>query len=334
MGENAGEVKHLIRPSSRPFLRFVVDENAGDRSLGHVLRTRYGMSRTLLRRLRRTGHFEVDGAATELDGLVKPGQAVAVYLPTDQDDGIAPEPLPLHVVFEDDHLIVVDKPAGILVHPSGPVLTGTLANGVAYHLVSKGEANMAGPVTRLDRLTSGLVLFAKHPHAHYRCSRAMQSGALQRKYLALAEGLIDEQHGQIDAPIGRIPGELSRRAVNPNGQSALTHFKVIERFHSVPTVQAATLLELTLITGRTHQIRVHLSHIGHPIVGDALYGRTIPGRCERQALHAFWVHMHHPIDQRPLTWVSPLPSDIQALLEPTPLLGPMEGSGELYWNLD
>lgn len=319
----------MSHPHRRPFLTFVVEPSFAEQPLYRVLRSRFGMSRTLLGRLRREGRCEVDGTSTELSIVLQPGSRVALYLPENWGDRVAPEPLPLHVIFEDDDLLVIDKPADLLVHPSGPVLSGTLANGAAHYLLSRGERLGAGPVTRLDKQTSGIVLFAKHPHAHYRMMRAMQNGALQRKYLAIVEGHMEVPEGQINAPIGRVPGHLTRRRVSADGQPAITRFKVVQRLQGVPTVDRATLVELTLLTGRTHQIRVHLAHIGHPIVGDVLYGRTIPGLCERQALHAHWLHVHHPIDGRPHTWVSTLPNEMQELLDAaaTNDQGSREGSG-------
>lgn len=304
----------MSHPQRRPFLTFTVESFFAGQTLHNVLRTHFGMSRTLLGRLRREGRCEVDGAVAGLNTVLRPGVNVALYLSGHRDGGVSPEPMPLRVIFEDDHLLVVEKPAGVLVHPSGPVLSGTLANGVAHYLRSRGESSAAGPVTRLDKDTSGLVLFAKHPHAHHRLMRAMQNGGLQRKYLAIVEGHLEASEGQIDAPIARIPGQLTRRCVSAGGQPATTRFQVIGRWQGLPEIEHATLVEVTLLTGRTHQIRVHFAHIGHPIVGDVLYGRAIPGLCERQALHAHWLHVHHPISGRPYTWVSSLPNDMQPLL--------------------
>lgn len=307
----------MSQPLRRPFLSFTVGTSSAEQTLRYVLRTQFGMSRALLGRLRREGRCEVNGVSVDFDIVLQPGDNVALYLLSLRGNGVSPEPLPLQVTFEDDHLLVIDKPAGMLVHPSGPVLSGTLANGVAHYLLSRGENRAAGPVTRLDKDTSGIVLYAKHPYIHHRLIRAIQHGALQRKYLAIVEGHLESPEGEIDAPIARVPGQLTRRCVSPDGQPARTRFQVLQRLQGVPGVERATLVELTLLTGRTHQIRVHLAHIGHPVLGDALYGRVIPGWCERQALHAHWLHVHHPIDGRPYTWVSPLPHDMQELLNLT-----------------
>src|SRR5690625_2011419 len=298
---------------TRPFLRFCADAAYACRPLSRVLRGQMGVSRSLLRRMRRSGYFKVDGAFGEHYHAVQAGQQVALYLPVDPDDTVTPEPVPIDVLFEDDHLLVLDKPPGLLTHPSGPFRSGTLANGVAHHLITQGKPNLAGPVTRLDRETSGLVLFAKHPHAHHRCSLALGKGTLQRTYIAFAEGIIPDAAGTIDAPIARLPGGFTRRTVNYEGQRAVTEFTAIRHFRRAPIVEAATLVQLKLLTGRTHQIRVHLAHIGHPVLGDEFYGRRIPGASERHALHARKLQIRHPIDDRVHTWKSPLPPDLKAL---------------------
>lgn len=306
------------QPTLRSALRFVVPDEADGLPLDRVLRSELRISRKLWRRLRRAGVVTLNGRAIPLDHPLPAGGEVELLLPEGAEGGVTPEPIPLRILFEDEHLLVLDKPAGLLVHPSGPVRHGTLINGVAYYLQAKGEWHRAGPVTRLDRLTSGLVLFAKHPHAHHRCARALAQGTLRRDYLAVVVGWPVDDAGRIDAPIARAPGELTRRVIAPpgEGQAAVTEYRVLARFSAPPPLGTASLLALTLRTGRTHQIRLHMAHLGHPVAGDPLYGESLPGLCERQALHAWRLTLPHPITGRLHTWVSPLPDDLRRLLPP------------------
>jgi len=319
---------------ARPFLSFVVPPEEDGRVLAHVLRRRWRMSRGFLRQLKRGPYVLVNGRPAALREAVAAGDRVELLVPSHLASHVVPEPVPLAVVFEDEHVLVLDKPAGVLVHPAHGEQRGTLANGVAYRLIARGQTPAAGPVTRLDRDTSGLVVFAKHPFAHHALAQAHARGELRRHYVAIAEGIVREDEGVIDAPIRRVPGELTRREVASDGQRAVTRFRVLDRTEGPAALQVtaqaapggaaapgpgvstlelprgATLLELTLETGRTHQIRVHLAHLGHPLLGDPLYGRPLPGILERQALHAWRLEFPHPADGRRLALVSPLPPDL------------------------
>lgn len=302
-----------------PFLTFIVEACDHGRSLQGILRSRFGMSRALIRRLKRPECVRVDGRSHKVQEPVYVGQHVALYLPQEHVSAVRPEPMPLTIRFEDEHLLVVDKAAGILVHPSGVDRGGTLINAVAHHLTQRGEPSAAGPVTRLDRDTSGLVLFAKHPHAHYRLDRSLAVGTLVRKYTAIVHGRVEPDKGWIDAPIRRAENSLSKRTIAADGQPARTYFRVIARFALGQAIQNSidaffSQVELTLQTGRTHQIRLHLAHIGHPVVGDALYGTPRPHLIARQALHAHRLTFPHPISEQVLTFCSPLPPDMTALV--------------------
>ncbi|MNT40050.1 Ribosomal large subunit pseudouridine synthase D [compost metagenome] len=205
--------------------------------------------------------------------------------------------------------MALSKPAGVVVHPTKGEYVGTLGNGVSHYLMEQGHSGRLHPVHRIDKETSGLVLFAKHELAHLRLASAMTAGAIQRRYWALASGHLPMDRGRIDWPIGREPNHGSKRRVDPLGQHAVTHFQVMSR-----TVDA-TLLDLLLETGRTHQIRVHMAHLGYPLLGDPFYGTPHP-RLARQALHARSLKIPHPITGEPLDLVAPLPDDLLALVEP------------------
>lgn len=240
----------------RPFLTFTVRPEDDGRTLAGLLRTRYGMSRGLIRRLKKPGCALADGEEIPMTGRVRAGQVIALYLPAEAQSRVRPEPQPLAIVYEDRDLLVVEKPAGVLVHPSGVDRGGTLVNGVAHYLISRGEPSAAGPVTRLDRDTSGLVLFAKHPHAHHRLCVALAAGKVQRRYLALAEGDVQPDEGAIEAPIRRAPGALTRRAVLPGGQPARTYYRVLGRYNAAPVGLAGRFSHVAGATAAQVQLRL------------------------------------------------------------------------------
>lgn len=298
------------------FLSFEVTEEQEGMPLASYLRSAFGMSRAMIRRLRKDASVKADGIPVPLRHRLRRGERITLHVPSGLMSNVEPEPLPLVIYYEDPHLLVVEKPAGQLVHPAHSEFRGTLANGVAYHLLAQGEPSTAGPVTRLDRNTSGLVLFAKHPHAHHRLNQAIARGGLDRHYLGIVEGHPEPDEGTIDAPIVKAGETSSERRVAPEGQRAITRYRVLRRFAPSDACQdGAALVEFALVTGRTHQIRVHAAHLGHPLVGDPLYGNPRQDLIGRQALHAHRLDLTHPIDGTPLTVESPLPDDLSRLVE-------------------
>jgi 23S rRNA pseudouridine1911/1915/1917 synthase len=203
----------------------------------------------------------------------------------------------------------VDKPPFLLVHPTSPDQDRTLAHGVAWHIRQQGLHAAVHPVHRIDRDTSGLVLFAKTGHAHHRLDVQLRAGEIGREYLALVDGVMAEDGGVIEAPIARDPRNPSLRAVRPGGEHALTRWAVEERY------PAATLVRLQLETGRTHQIRVHLLHAGHPVLGDRQYGRRGMSTIKRQALHAARLAFVHPSSGERIELEAPLAPDMQAAVD-------------------
>lgn len=298
-----------------PILTFQVDPHDHDRPFLSILRGRYGMSRTLLRRLQRSGTLLADERPVSVRDLAVAGASVAVYIPYDPTP-VAPEDLPVPIVYEDRHILVAEKLSGMLVHPTAMEPTGSLTAALVHHLRQAGEIAFVGPVTRLDKGTSGLVLCAKTPYAHYRLSRQMEAGQLERVYIALVHGWVVDDRGTINAPIRRVEGALSRREVGSGGQRAVTHFEVLSRYEGS---FRATLVKVQLETGRTHQIRVHFAYVGHPLIGDWMYGevgaRPQESRMlDRPALHASELKLLHPVDGTRLHFTSPLPGDVQDLL--------------------
>jgi 23S rRNA pseudouridine1911/1915/1917 synthase len=221
---------------------------------------------------------------------------------------MVPQAMPLSIVYEDEALAVIDKPAGLVVHPGSGHWDGTLANALLHHSPQLARVPRAGIVHRLDKDTSGLLVVAKTPTAQTDLVRQLQARTVRREYLALVHGPV-ARDGSIDAPIARHPVKRTSMAVVSSGKPAVTHYEVRERFAH------CTLLACRLETGRTHQIRVHLAALHHPLVGDPTYGRRRGVTFHRQALHAWRLGLVHPLTRKPIVWRSPLPQDLAALLE-------------------
>ncbi|PTM57495.1 23S rRNA pseudouridine1911/1915/1917 synthase [Desmospora activa DSM 45169] len=290
-----------------PFLHTVKKEEEG-KMLRQVLQQRFRFSRRLLRRLRESQGVTVNGRVVYFTSRVTEGDAIQVIMPQDPEPAIPPQELSLRIVFEDDDLIVLDKEPGQVVHPTKDYRDYTLANGLVYHWRQRGEQRQARPVTRLDKDTSGLIVFAKHAYAHAFLAKEMGKRRYRRQYLAMVRGEWLQEEGVIDAPIDRSPEEPHKRMVREDGVEAITHFQVERR------LKGATLLRLELETGRTHQIRVHLSHRGFPIIGDTLYGGQ-DATIARQALHAARLCLFHPRDRREHEWKSLMPEDMERLVQ-------------------
>ncbi|PWI57091.1 hypothetical protein BM613_10370 [Sulfoacidibacillus thermotolerans] len=273
------------------------------------------LSRRLRRELLLAGHIRVNGSPTFLTSRVHNGDVVTIEQVFEPGSQFLPEPIPLDVVFEDAHVLVVNKQAGLLVHPTSRERTGTLASAVAYYMAQREESYRFRPVHRLDRDTSGLLILAKHKLAHERLSRALRKREIHREYIAFAAGIMNLPEQCIRTPIGLAAGSTIKRTIYPNdllndAKSAVTHVRILEVFkHS-----QATKVQIRLETGRTHQIRVHLSSIGHPLLGDPLYGNVATADLfMRQALHAYKLSFIHPFTQEPVVCESDLPEDLQKL---------------------
>ncbi|MGI6143238.1 MAG: RluA family pseudouridine synthase [bacterium] len=271
------------------------------------------LSRAQAQKLIQNGAVAINGKEPAKAGQkLKEGDRVQVLLPEPRVYQVRAEAIPLSIVYEDAELLVVDKPAGMVVHPAPGHYSGTLVNALLHHcgdLAGIGGVLRPGIVHRLDKDTSGLLVVAKTEKTHRNLVAQMKSRKVNRTYLALAKGNIAIPAGIIDAPIGRHPIDRKKMAVTGNGKEAVTHFRVLERFPGY------TFLEIKLHTGRTHQIRVHLAYIGYPVVGDPVYGRGKDSLgLERQALHAARLCFTHPATGHEMTFTSPLPADIEGAL--------------------
>jgi 23S rRNA pseudouridine1911/1915/1917 synthase len=241
-------------------------------------------------------------------GIRRQGQRLMLRLFPPESIQFMPEYSELEVLFEDDFCLVVNKPAGMSVHPSDHGQSGTLANAVAYYYESTGQSCAVRHIHRLDKDTTGAVLYAKNEMAHLVLDEAMRHKRIERIYVALVEGRLVVRKGTIQEPIGKDRHISGKRRVSKNGYSAVTHYEVLEQY------MTGSLVRLQLETGRTHQIRVHLSHIGHPIIGDALYGAD-PALFERQALHGEQLLFQHPFTQEHVSLQAPWPEDFNRLAD-------------------
>lgn len=294
---------------TQKWLEHTVAEDQAGRTVQEVLTGPMQVSRRMIQKLTRAHGVLLNRRPAFLGRKVKAGDVVAARVGVDEHAGLAPVAMPLAIVHEDDDVLVLDKPPFVLVHPTSPEQAETLSHGVAHHFAQRGVHAKVRPVHRIDRDTSGLVLFANSAVAHARLDAQLREGGLQRVYLAVVDGVMEKDEGEVDAPIGRDPRHPHLRAVRRDGEPARTRFRVVER------LPRATLLELELDTGRTHQVRVHMAHAGHPVLGDRQYGRAGTGMIKRQALHAARLAFHHPTTGQRLAFEAPLPDDIARLLE-------------------
>jgi len=300
----------------------IPDEAEGTRLDVYLASVLAGRSRSQIQRLIKDGHVRLDGRPAKANHAVKCGQRVEVDLPEAAEAAVTAEDLPLAIVYQDTDLVVVDKPAGMVVHPAAGHGSGTLVNALLHHITDLsgiGGEKRPGIVHRLDRGTSGLMVVAKHDAAHESLARQFHDREVEKEYIALVWGEVMAGR-RIDEPIGRDPGNRKKMSARVRrSRTAVTRIAGAEHFGRV-----LTLARVAIHTGRTHQIRVHLSAIGHPVVGDALYGgvrRRVAGdlravtHLSRPFLHAARLAFAHPADGRRLEFSSPLPADLQQVLD-------------------
>ena len=302
-GNTEGDIRKLVIPDEQGGLRL-------DQALSALLPE---FSRNRIQNWIRARKISVDDAFGTTRMKVCGGESVRVEIEPDPNaTPDAPEAIPLDIVFDDPMLLVINKPVGLVVHPGSGNRQGTMLNALLHWVPQVAELPRAGIVHRLDKDTSGLLVVAKTLMSHTDLVRQLQARTVKREYLALVYGEVDHA-GTVDAPLARDPHNRTKRTVHTMGKEAVTHYEVVERFPGL------TLLRCKLETGRTHQIRVHMQHIGHPLVGDTVYSASRRSHLKipfpRQALHAERLGLIHPVTQEFMQWECPLPPDFASLLQ-------------------
>jgi 23S rRNA pseudouridine1911/1915/1917 synthase len=290
----------------------IPEEQSGERIDKILAGLNEEWSRTQVQQWIKEGHVLVNGQKIKTNYKCTQDDEIVIEIPEPEELDVIPEEMPLDIYFEDQDVLVVNKPKGMVVHPAPGHLTGTLVNGLMAHCKDLSGINgvmRPGIVHRIDKDTSGLLMVAKNDLAHESLVNQLVEKTVTRKYKAIVHGVIPHDHGTIDAPIARDPKERQSMAVIDNGKKAVTHFKVLDRFNDY------TFIECQLETGRTHQIRVHMKYIGYPLVGDPKYGPRKTLDIGGQALHAGVLGFIHPRSKEYLEFEAPLPEYYQQLLE-------------------
>ena len=293
---------------------FTAEENC--ERLDLFVSERLGITRSAAKKLIEEGIVYLDGSPAKASHAVRAGDRVEAKLPAPKTLDLTPEDIPIDVIYEDEDIAVINKPQGLTVHAGNGHLSGTLVNALLYRLQSLSSINgvvRPGIVHRIDKDTSGLLVVAKNDAAHLSLSDQIAKKTCRREYLALCEGVLKENGGTVDTFIGRHPTDRVKMAVLPEGKGrrAVTHYKVVKRYN-----KGYTLVHFTLETGRTHQIRVHCRHLGHPIVGDPVYGiKKQKFELNGQLLHAFRLTLSHPRTGKRMTFEAPVPAYFQRVLD-------------------
>ncbi len=285
-------------------LAYTINSNKYD-NIKQILKEEFAISSRLFLKLKRENHIYLNDTPITHDNILHQGDIIGVDLNFVEDNSnIVSTKMDLKVLYEDNYMLILDKPSGIAVHPSLSHFETSLSNGVKYYFDSIGLQRKIRIVNRLDRDTSGIVIFAKNEYIQEGLISQMKNNIFQKEYIGILVGILDNKYGTIDAPISRKENSIIERCIDKNGQSSITHYQVIDENNNM------SLVHFKLETGRAHQIRVHSKFLGHPILGDTLYG-TSSNLISRQALHSQKVKFIHPITKKEMTIVSPIPKDIE-----------------------
>jgi len=289
-------------------LEYIVTKTTKYQSIKQVLKEEFLISDRLIIKLKKSKQIYLNGKAIHINELIKCDDIITIDLDFEEtSDNIVPTQMDLDILYEDDCLLIVNKPAFIPVHPSMDHYDDSLSNGIKYYFNSICLNRKIRPVNRIDKNTSGIVIFAKNEYIQESLIRQMKSSDFKKEYLAIVDGVIEKKEQILDAPISRKENSIIERCVSPNGDSAITIIELLKTFDKY------SLIKCSLKTGRTHQIRVHTSHIGHHILGDDLYGKK-SDLINRHALHAHKVIFTHPITQKIIRIIAPIPKDMEELI--------------------
>ncbi len=287
---------------------YVIQKRDEGISLSELLKRRLKLSSRFLRKLKKSNGVYKNDEHVFLNVDGKEGDVIRVVFP-EESSYFTPENIPIEAVYEDNDLLFINKQPGIVVHPTKGCVDGTIANGLVHYMNHKNETYKIRFINRLDRDTSGLLMIGKNAVVQEALAEQMRQNKVVKKYITIVEGIIKADEGIIDVPIKKVVGDAARKVL-PDGQASLTHYKVLNRLGDQYTV-----VEVHLKTGRTHQIRVHMSHLGHPVVADTLYGIENTSSMERQALHAAYLSFTHPIHKEKMEVRAELPWDMQNLID-------------------
>lgn len=290
-------------------LKYLITVNEAGIKLREYLRSRAKLSSRLIKGAAKDERICVNGKVTRLNYILKEGDQVSFGVIKSETQDIEPEDIPIDVVYEDDDILVVNKDPGIVVHPTKSYPSHTLANGIMNYFKETNQNCIVRLVSRLDMDTSGLIIIAKNQFSHMALARDKDREDFKKTYLAIVHGNLKEKRGTIDLPIYRPLGSDIRRVIDERGQKSITHFEVVDSFSK------GDFVRLCLETGRTHQIRVHMANLGHPIFGDSLYGEEELNYIKRQALHAYKLSFPHPRTGEVLNLKADLPEDMNELLK-------------------
>ncbi len=290
-------------------LEFRISEKYSGCKIKDILYNHYKMSSRLISKLKRNKGIFLNGKSEFVTMSVGIGDILKVVLPSETSENIASTPMSLDVIYEDFDIMIINKPSGLPVHPCQGNYDQTLANGVINYWEERGYQYVFRPVHRIDKNTTGLIVIAKNQYAHQQLSEQAMNKQLIRKYVAIVHGVIKKSEGVIILPIARKPGSIIERMISEKGQESITYYKAVKKLKN------STIVELRLQTGRTHQIRVHMSYIGHPLVGDWLYGIEEHELIQRHALHSCSLRFTHPVTRKTMRFDSDIPKDMKGLIK-------------------
>jgi 23S rRNA pseudouridine1911/1915/1917 synthase len=291
-------------------LKHITASEDSGKTVKYILKARLMLSERLVKKLKYSSKILCNSIPVRVNEYVNEGDIIEAHIDfIEESPDITPQDIGIEIIFEDDCMIAVNKQPNIVVHPTCSHPDGTVANAVMYHMLKNGEFNKIRPVSRLDRDTSGVIIFAKNQFVQEALIRQMNSNGFKKEYLGVVHGTVNKTSGTINLPIERKPGSIMLRQVSPTGDISVTHYNVLEY------LEGATYLKFILETGRTHQIRVHCQAIGHPLIGDTLYSDIITQMINRQALHSYKASFTHPLTNNEMVLTAPVPDDINSLLK-------------------